>query len=160
MGRKHPESPEGGWRTALWIGWFVFTAGKLAQSGDGDFIATGSRTDRAGMIACQALLSGDAGWRNALEEADVLAHLHHPSDPRRAPATRPDARKAAQAVTSAARLARSADCARFCLSPIRTQRPPISTKRSLSRAELEVRIHLPPADSQSLAGIRLPASRS
>src|SRR6516162_2698060 len=36
-------------------------------------------------------------------------------------AARSDSREAARALTSAARLARSADRARFCLSPIRTQ---------------------------------------
>ena len=46
---------------------------------------------------------------------------HHPSDPRRASAARSDNRKAAPALTPAARLARSADRAWFCLSPIRTR---------------------------------------
>jgi hypothetical protein len=54
---------------------------------------------------------------------------HHPSDPGRAPAARSDGRNADRALTSAARLARSADRAWFCLSPIRTQKPPVSLSR-------------------------------
>ena len=44
-------------------------------------------------------------------------------------AARSDSREAARELTSAARLARSADHARFCLSPIRTQKPPVSLSR-------------------------------
>jgi hypothetical protein len=47
---------------------------------------------------------------------------YHPSDPRRAAAARLDGREAPRALTSAACLARSADRARLCLSPIRIQR--------------------------------------
>src|SRR5262249_17930807 len=50
----------------------------------------------------------------------------YPRDSRWAAAARSDSREAARALTSAARLARSADRARFCLNPIRTQKPPLS----------------------------------
>ena len=53
--------------------------------------------------------------RRETRPAAVLPY-HHPSDPRRASATRSDGRKATRALTSAARLARSADRARFCLT--------------------------------------------
>ena len=46
---------------------------------------------------------------------------YHPSDPRWAAAARSDGREAARALTSAACLARAADRARLCLSPIRIQ---------------------------------------
>jgi hypothetical protein len=58
---------------------------------------------------------------------------HHPSDSRRTPAARSDGREAARALTSTARLARSADRARLCLSPIRTRKihqHPCAPKRS------------------------------
>ena len=54
---------------------------------------------------------------------------YHPGDPRWAAAARSDGREAARALTSAACLARSADRARLCLSPVRAQR---STARSSS----------------------------
>ena len=47
---------------------------------------------------------------------------YHPGDPRWAAAARFDGREASRALTSAACLARSADRARLCLSPIRIQR--------------------------------------
>src|SRR5712671_2121828 len=51
---------------------------------------------------------------------------YHPRDPRWAAAARSDSREAPRSLTSAACLARSADRARFRLSPIRTQKPPLS----------------------------------
>src|SRR5712672_3639325 len=56
-----------------------------------------------------------------------LAPRHHPSDPRRATAAPSDGGEAASALTSAARLARSAGCARLRLSLIpNSQDPPAS----------------------------------
>jgi hypothetical protein len=49
---------------------------------------------------------------------------YHPSDPRWAAAARFHGGEASRALPSAACLARSADRARFCLSPIRTQKSP------------------------------------
>jgi len=46
---------------------------------------------------------------------------HHPSNPRRPPAARSDDRQAAGALASAAGVARAADRARLCLSPVRTK---------------------------------------
>ena len=63
---------------------------------------------------------------------------YHPSDPRWAAAARSDGREAPRALTSAACLARSADRARLCLSPIRIQRstaPDISPEKARLRWE-------------------------
>src|SRR6266403_3107224 len=51
---------------------------------------------------------------------------YHPRDPRWAAAARSDSREAPRSLTSAACLARSEDRARFRLSAIRTQKPPLS----------------------------------
>jgi hypothetical protein len=59
---------------------------------------------------------------------------YHPSDPRWAAVARFDRRKAHRALTSAACLARSADHARLCLSPIRIQRS--AARLNLEKARL------------------------
>src|SRR5262249_12852044 len=59
-----------------------------------------------------------------LVRLSYLAPEHHPSNPRWPPATRSDRRQTTGPLTSTACLARSANRARLCLSPISNLKPP------------------------------------